>query len=74
MTSEITDRTNRENWRNLFRLRPEQSVIMWAWTTHTRNRNRYLTAQNDPAFAHLTFVRVRSHRAADRFLATLTPR
>ncbi|MGW4635330.1 hypothetical protein [Nocardia sp. NPDC004415] len=64
---------NRENWRNLFALRPAQSVIMWAWTTYDRNRTRYLAAQNDPAFAHRTFVRVRSHRAADRFLADLTP-
>ncbi len=62
---------NRERWRNVFSIDPEQSVIAWAWTTHTKNRQRYLAAQDDPAYQHLTFVRVRSHREADAFVAGL---
>ncbi|HEY6789138.1 MAG TPA: hypothetical protein VI365_17685, partial [Trebonia sp.] len=32
---------NREHWRAFFSLDPERSVLVWAWTTHARNRARY---------------------------------
>ena len=48
---------NREQWRNLLG-RPEESIIVWAWTKHRTYHDRYLTAQTDPANAHLTFVRL----------------
>jgi adenylate kinase family enzyme len=51
---------NREAWSNLLRLDPEQSILAWAWTNHRRYRDRYLTAQADPANSHLTFVRLRT--------------
>ncbi|MFF2554262.1 hypothetical protein ACFVUS_24900 [Nocardia sp. NPDC058058] len=62
---------NREEWRNMLSLDPERSVIVWAWTTHARNRERYLSFQADPAYGHLEFIRLRSHRDAARFLAGL---
>ncbi|GAB2704646.1 P-loop NTPase family protein [Nocardia thraciensis] len=62
---------NREYWRNMLSPNPERSVIMWAWTTHARNRVRYATAQADPAYRHLEFVRLRSHRDAEAFLVGL---
>jgi adenylate kinase family enzyme len=51
---------NRERWQNLFRLDPEESILMWAWTRHHHYRARYLAAQSDPANAHLRFIRVRT--------------
>ncbi|MEV0249554.1 hypothetical protein AB0H76_23340 [Nocardia sp. NPDC050712] len=62
---------NRERPRNLLSLDPERSVIMWSWTTHAKNRARYTAAQTNPAYQHLTFIRLRSHREADAFLAAL---
>jgi adenylate kinase family enzyme len=59
---------NREHWRAFFSLDPEQSILVWAWTTHARNQARYLAASQDPANAHLTFVRLTSPGAARRFL------
>jgi adenylate kinase family enzyme len=59
---------NRESWRAFFTLDPEQSIIIWGWTTHARNRDRYLTASADQANAHLTFIRLRSPRAVKSFL------
>ena len=59
---------NRERWRNFFTLDKEESVIVWAWQTHARNRARYTAAAADPAFAHLRFVRLTSPRAVRRFL------
>ena len=59
---------NREHWSNLFRLDPEQSVIVWAWTQHKIVRDRYTLAQADDANARLNFVRIRSDRHAQALL------
>jgi adenylate kinase family enzyme len=60
---------NRESARNLFSLDPEKSILVWAWTTHAANQDTYLAAAEDPANAHLTFIRLTSPRAVRRFLA-----
>ncbi len=62
---------NRENWRDLLSLDPGRSVIVWSWKTHSGNRIRYEAAQSDPAFRHIEFIRIRSHRDADALLAGL---
>jgi adenylate kinase family enzyme len=49
---------NRERWSYLFNR--EESIILWAWTNHRGCRDRYLSAQADPANAHLRFVRLRT--------------
>jgi adenylate kinase family enzyme len=59
---------NRERWRNLFTLDKEESVIVWAWQTHARNRARYEAAVADPLHSHLRFVRLRSPAAVRCFL------
>jgi adenylate kinase family enzyme len=59
---------NRERWRNFFALDEEESVIVWAWQTHARNRARYVAAMADPSFSHLRFVRLRSPAEVRRFL------
>ncbi|MBV9384571.1 MAG: hypothetical protein JOY82_26315 [Streptosporangiaceae bacterium] len=60
---------NRERWRNLFTWDPMDSVISWAWHQHDAYRERYATAQADPANVHLNFVRLRSPAEVRRFLA-----
>jgi len=49
---------NRERWSYLFRR--EESVLLYAWTSHRKIRDRYLAAQADPANARLSFVRLRT--------------
>lgn len=51
---------NREPWTNLFRLNPQESIIVWAWTKDRVYRERYLAARADPAFGHLAFIRLRT--------------
>ena len=46
----------------------EQSIISWAWSNHAKYHDRYAAAAADPAYAHLTFVRLTSRRAITRFL------
>lgn len=51
---------NREPWRNLWDPRPRHNIIMWAWANHEKYRRRYDSAMGDPAWAHLSFIRLRS--------------
>jgi adenylate kinase family enzyme len=55
---------NREPLSNLYRLDPNRSIIRWAWTQHDKYQKRYSAAETDPALAHLTYVRLRSHAEA----------
>jgi adenylate kinase family enzyme len=59
---------NRERWQNLFRLDPQESILVWAWTKHAAYRERYLAAEKDPANASLVFVRLRSRKEAAALL------
>ena len=59
---------NRERWANFFDPRPEENVILWAWTHHPLYRAQYTAAAADPEHAHLRFVRLRSREAVRRFL------
>jgi adenylate kinase family enzyme len=65
---------NREPWTNLFRADPMESIIAWAWTRHRFYRDRYASAQADPANAHLRFVRVRTRRDTVALLDSLARR
>jgi shikimate kinase len=68
VTRQVLWNGNRESWRAFFSLDPEQSIIIWGWTTHAANRELYLAASADPANAHLTFIRLGSPRAVKSFL------
>ncbi|MGQ0432995.1 MAG: shikimate kinase [Microthrixaceae bacterium] len=59
---------NREPLRNLYRWDPTKNIIRWAWTRHGVYADRFATAQGDPAYAHLSFVRLRSRQDIDSLL------
>jgi adenylate kinase family enzyme len=63
---------NKEPWSNLYSWNPETSVIAWAATRHGVDRRRYGEAEHDLRWARLRFVRLRSQREADAFLAGAT--
>ena len=50
------------------------SIFVWAWKTHAKNRAKYPRLAQSPECAHLEFVRLRSPKEADRWLAGVTPR
>lgn len=64
---------NRERFGNLLAWDPEKSVIRWAWTQHAKYLRRFESAMASPEFTNLRFVRLRSHREAEAFLAQLRP-
>lgn len=62
---------NREPLTNLYRLDPERNIIRWAWTTYDGVREKYLGLRDDPTWAHLEFVTLRSPTEAHAWLAEL---
>jgi adenylate kinase family enzyme len=56
---------NRESFRGQFLSR--NSLYMWAIKTHRIKREHYLAFKDDPDFAHITFVRLRSPSATNRW-------
>jgi adenylate kinase family enzyme len=62
---------NREPLTGLFRLDPDASIVRWAWTQHGKYHRRYSAAAEDPVYADLTFIRVRSHREGRDLLRRL---
>ena len=44
---------------------------MWAWSQHEKYRERYAAASVEPAYCHLTFVRLTSREEMRRFSADL---
>ena len=71
MTQEELWNGNREPWSNLWSFKPEKSIIAWSATRHGRYRRRYTAAEEDPRWADLDFVRLRSRADAERFVADL---
>jgi adenylate kinase family enzyme len=57
---------NRETWRGAFFAR--DSLFMWQITTYRRHRRDYPALLSRPEHAHLATVRLRSPRAARRWL------
>ena len=57
---------NRERFRNLFSRRPEESIILWAWTTHARRRREFSEELDE------RWVRLRSRREVRAWLGSLT--
>jgi adenylate kinase family enzyme len=60
---------NREEWTSILRADPAESIIAWAWSQHGVVRERYASAQADPANGHLTFIRLRSEHDVAALIA-----
>ncbi len=56
---------NRESFRGQFL--SMDSLYVWAIKTHRIKRERYLAQMNDPNFAHVSFVRLRSPSVTNRW-------
>lgn len=63
-TREVLWNGNREDFHFLFSRDPEVNILLWAWQRHEHYRQRYAALAADPAYAHITFARVPSRRAA----------
>lgn len=59
---------NRERWRTVLHA---SHPIRWSWGKHPEYRRRYGALFDDPTFAHVNRVRLRSRADVRRFLADL---
>jgi adenylate kinase family enzyme len=62
---------NRERWGNLYKLKPEENIIVWAWTRFRPTRARYEAMLRDGTWSHLQVVRLRGRGEADEFATGL---
>jgi len=62
---------NRERWSNLFDLRPQENILLWMLTQHSRQRRRNGAALADERWAHLDVHHLRSPREVEAFRRAL---
>jgi adenylate kinase family enzyme len=60
---------NRESWRRLF---SQESILLWTLQTHAPHRARFAALIADRAYSHITFIRLRTPREAERFFERLS--
>jgi adenylate kinase family enzyme len=71
VTREVLWNGNREPLSNFVSVDPEKSVFVWSWITYEGLSRRYATAMTDPAWSHLSFVRLRSNAETRRWLESI---
>lgn len=59
-----------EPWSNLFSLDPGRNIVLWAWTTFERNREKFARCTEDGSWSHASVHHLTTARAADRFLSS----
>jgi adenylate kinase family enzyme len=60
---------NQESVRTLLTWDPHVSIVRWAWTQHGKYGSQFVSAMTSAEMSRLQFVRVRSRREAEAFLA-----
>ena len=70
ITREVLWNDNHETWRAAFFSR--NSLFLWAIQTHARRRRNTLQRLQDPAYQHLTVIRLRSPRTTRAWLEQFT--
>jgi adenylate kinase family enzyme len=62
---------NRERFRSVLTLDPRESIVLWAFTQHTKYAERYAGAMTSARYTHLHFVRLRTRAEIDEWVDRL---
>ena len=62
---------NREQFSNLLSTNPQENLLVWSWTRHHLQVERFEAAVGESEWDHITFLRLRSPREVEAFLAGL---
>jgi adenylate kinase family enzyme len=73
VTREVLWNGNREPISNFVSLDPDDNIILWSWVKYDEFVHRYLDAMADPRWSEISFVRLRSHAEARRWLDLIVP-
>lgn len=60
------------NYESLLKVFSSDSIIIWAFKSHWKNRRRYLALADDSACTHLSIVRLRAPKETELFLQSLS--
>lgn len=60
---------NQDTWQHLFF--SKNSIVLWLIRTFRRRNKRYTAIMQDPFYENKTFVRLKSHKEAEKWLASL---
>ena len=74
ITREVLWNGNREPLSNFLSRDPDDNIILWTWVKYDEFVQRYVDAMDDPRRHDITFVRLRSHAEARRWLESIDPR
>ena len=72
-TREVLWNGNREPLSNFVSRDPDDNIILWTWVKYEEFVKRYADAMADPRWQGMTFVRLRSHADARRWLESIGP-
>jgi adenylate kinase family enzyme len=64
---------NREPLSNLYKWDPMENIIRFAWVRYAASVERYSAAMEDPGYAGIRFIRLRSAAEVEAFGRTVTP-
>jgi adenylate kinase family enzyme len=73
VTREVLWNGNREPISNFVSLDPDYNIILWTWVKYDEFVQRYLDAMADPRWRGISFIRLRSHVEARRWLESIVP-
>jgi adenylate kinase family enzyme len=71
LTREVLWNGNRESIAFIVSRDPVENLILWTWLKYPEFVDRYSNAMRDPAWSHLRFIRLRSHREARAWLEAI---
>jgi adenylate kinase family enzyme len=60
---------NREPLTNFYKWDPRQNIIRWSWVKYSDSVQRYSAAMEDPRYADIRFIRLRSRAEVVSFIA-----
>ena len=59
------------NTESFSRMLSRDSIILWMMKTHKKNRKKYQDRMNNPQYAHIQFIHLKSRRQIQQFLAEI---
>ncbi len=64
---------NREPFSNFYRWDPQNNIVRWAWVKYPEYVQLYCAAIEDPLYAHIRFVRLRTPQEVDSLTRRARP-
>ncbi|OTG79269.1 adenylate kinase [Acinetobacter sp. ANC 5054] len=59
------------NQESLWRMFGSDSIVWWMIKTHQKNRNKYIKMMSAPEFQHIQWIRLKTPKQVEHFLAQL---